>query len=146
MPAELICVDAGIVVRRVVFPDEAVVQQLWEEWERSQTHLIAPHLLFYEVTNVLYRYQAQEWLSPITVQAALAAALALPVELFSEPMIHFKARELAERYRLSAAYDTHYLALAERQGAMFFTTDRRLVNGLGNQTPSWIHLVDVGNT
>ena len=146
MPAELICVDAGIVIRRVVFPDETDVQQLWEEWEKSRVHLIAPYLLFYEVTNVLYRYQYQKWLSPLTVQIALAAALALPVELFSEPTIHLRARELAEHYRLSAAYDTHYLALAERQGAKLYTTDRRLLNGLGNQIPSWIHLVGKENT
>ena len=67
------------------------------------------------------------------------------VKLFSEPMIHLRARELAEHYGLSAAYDTHYLALAERQGAKFYTTDRRLVNGLGNTIPSWIHLVDKGS-
>jgi hypothetical protein len=41
---------------------------------------------------------------------------------------------------LPAAYDAHYLALAERVGAEFWTTDRRLANKVREALP-WVHLL-----
>jgi len=37
---------------------------------------------------------------------------------------------MAERFMLPAAYDAHYLALDERLGATFVTTDQRLANAV----------------
>jgi predicted nucleic acid-binding protein len=139
MATEPVCVDAGIVVRRVAFPDDVNIQRVWDEWELNSAHLVAPSLLYYEVTNVLHRYQHRGWLSAPTVQSVLVAALALPVDLFSDAELHLRARETAAHYGLPAAYDAHYLALAERLGAKMYTTDRRLVNALGSVAPAWLY-------
>jgi predicted nucleic acid-binding protein len=136
-----ICIDANLIVRRVLFPDDKAVQEAWETWTRENTPLIAPNLLFYEVTNALYRYQRQGLLRPETVNAALEAALALPVSLEGNAELHRQARRLAERWNLPAAYDAHYLALAERLGVDLFTCDQRLYNILLPFHLPWVRLV-----
>ncbi len=45
--------------------------------------------------------------------------------------------ELAHQYGLPAAYDAHYLALAEREGCEYWTTDERLWNAVKAQLP-WV--------
>lgn len=135
MDDNLVCVDAGLVVRWIVFPDDTNVQRVWQSWLEDSTRLVAPGLLFYEVTNVLHRYQLHDLLSPQTVNSALKAALALPIELSDDLELHIQALSVASRYRFPAAYDAHYLALAERFHAELYTTDQRLVNALGDKPP-----------
>jgi predicted nucleic acid-binding protein len=81
-----------------------------------------------KVTNVLYRYQRQGWMKEETVEAALRAALELPIELVNDPTLHLRARALAYQLRLPAAYDAHYLALAERLDASLWTIDEHFYN------------------
>jgi predicted nucleic acid-binding protein len=126
----VICIDAGLAIRRVVFPEDEAVQKLWDSWEEGEQEVYAPSLLFYEVTNALYRYQRQELLSAKTVDIALEAALSLPVRLVSDPALHRRAKALAERYQLPATYDAHYLALAERLECELWTADRRMAQAL----------------
>ncbi len=126
----MICIDAGLAIRRVVFPEDETVQKLWDSWEEGEQEVYAPSLLFYEVTNALYRYQHQELLSAKTVDIALEAALSLPVRLVSDPALHRRAKALAERYQLPATYDAHYLALAERLECELWTADQRMAQAL----------------
>jgi predicted nucleic acid-binding protein len=136
-----ICVDAGLVVRRVIFPDDLPVQRLWDTWEHEGASLVAPALIFYEVTNVLHRYQRQGWLSKETVGLALAAALSLPVDLIEDMDLHLQAKAAAEKYDLPATYDAHYLALAERLGIELYSADIRLFNALQPFGISWLKQV-----
>ena len=54
-----VCVDASLVVRVVTAGIWAApLRDIWAKWrERGQT-VAAPMLLYYEVTNALYRYVA----------------------------------------------------------------------------------------
>ena len=73
-----VCIDANIVIQRVV---SNAAENLWETWAQSGVKLVAPTLLFYEVTNGLYRYQKAGIFPPETVEKTLKAAIALPIEL-----------------------------------------------------------------
>jgi predicted nucleic acid-binding protein len=97
-------------------------------------------LLYYEVTNALYRYQIAGFLAPSSTRLALKAALALPIRLYNESEVHQRAVRLAERFCLPAAYDAHYLALAERLGGEFWTADGRLFQSVHPALP-WVHVV-----
>jgi predicted nucleic acid-binding protein len=141
MPNSWICVDANLVIRLVADPNDSVVHQLWEQWEIDGRHLIAPALLHYEVTNALYRYQKQGFMSVSSAQSALEAALTLPLQIHSESDFHRNALDLATRFLLPAAYDAHYLVLAERYGAELWTSDRRLAQAVQSAL-SWVHLVE----
>jgi predicted nucleic acid-binding protein len=98
-------------------------------------------LLYYEVSNALYRYHRAEMMSLATVRLALKAALALPVQLYGDPALHQRALELADRFALPAAYDAHYLALGDWLGGEFWTADRRLAKAVGEALP-WVHVVE----
>ena len=136
-----LCVDANLVVRLVASPDDELVQRLWEGWDSEKRRLVAPTLLYYEVTNALYCYQKHDLMSAPAVRLALKAVLSLPLELYGEVALHEQALNLAERYSLPAAYDAHYLALAEWLGAEFWTADRRLAHAVKGTLP-WVHLVE----
>lgn len=118
MPNSWICVDANLVMRLVVDPEDELVRGA-----ATRQRLAAPTLLRYEVTNALYRYQRLGLISAASVRLALQAAFALPLDLRGEADLHWRALELAERFSLPAAYDAHYLALTEGLGGEFWTAD-----------------------
>jgi predicted nucleic acid-binding protein len=99
-------------------------------------------LLYYEVTNGLYRYLKARIFSLETVEKTLHAALALPIELVGEADLHQRAKDLATNYNLPAAYDAHYLALAERFEVDLWTADARLFNAVQSFGIEWVKLVE----
>ena len=134
-----LCVDASVVIRHVT--SEAIVKR-WEKWMKAEAHIVAPTLLYYEVTNGLYRYQRAGILPAETVKKALEAALALPVELVSNADLHMRARNVATMYNLSATYDAHYLALAQWMEVDLWTADTRLVNSLKPYKLGWVKTIE----
>jgi predicted nucleic acid-binding protein len=141
MPSSWLCVDANLVIRLVADPENTQVRQLWKQWKDARRQLAAPTLLYYEVANVLHRYRKLEILDSSTVQEALEAAFALPIQLYGDQALHRHAMELADRFSLPAAYDAHYLALTERLGGELWTADSRLAHATSPTVP-WIHLVE----
>jgi predicted nucleic acid-binding protein len=124
----------------VAFPDDLSTAALWADWERAGVRLVAPLLLRYAWASVLCRYQRHERLSPDTVRAALDAALALPVAYASDAALHRLALQAASRYDLPAAYDAHYVALAERESAQLCTADARLARHLRGHGVDWVRV------
>ncbi len=140
MRSSWLCVDANLVIRLVADPRDEAVQRLWEQWDAEKRQLAAPTLLYYEVTNALYRYRRQGLMSLSSVRLALKAALSLPLHLYDETDLHQRAVDLAERFPLPATYDAHYLALAEQLGTELWTADRRLAQAVQEALP-WVRLV-----
>ena len=136
-----LCVDANLVIRLVADPDDELVRSTWERWDAEHRRIAAPTLLFYEVANALYRYQRARMMSSSAVRLALKAAQALPLRLYGEPELHTRALDLAERFSLPAAYDAHYLALADWLGAEFWTADLRLARVVQDELP-WVRVLD----
>lgn len=140
MSSSWLCVDANLVLRLVADPSDVRVQQQWQRWDAERQPLAAPTLLFYEVTNALYRYQRLGVLSAASVRSALKAALALPLQPVGEGELHGRALELAERFSLPAADDAHYLAVAESLGGELWTADARLAHTVQSAL-TWVRLV-----
>jgi len=141
MNTSIICVDASIIIPLVVGSGNVKrITELWTTWHESESALIAPTLLYDEVTNALRRYLIHGELSEEETTAALETALAFDITLYNDDELHLKALNLANRFSLAAAYDAHYLALAERFAAQFWTADRRLVRVVQGDFP-WVHLV-----
>lgn len=140
-----VCVDANVVIALLTGeqPLRGRAAALWASWLGQGVDLAAPSLFRYEVTNGLYRLARAGSLTTELAGAALAKALAFPIRLFDDPELHPRAFELSRQYRLPAAYDAHYLALAERLGAELFTADQRLANAVGHALP-WVVPVAVG--
>jgi predicted nucleic acid-binding protein len=130
-----LCIDASVVIR-IVTSDAAT--NLWESWMADEIKIVAPSLLYYEVTNGLYRYYKAGIYPPEAVETTLRAALALPIELVTVSDLHPRAKEIAMRYNLPATYDAHYLALAEWMEIDLWTADMRLVNSLKPFKVKWV--------
>ncbi len=140
--SSLVCVDANIVIR-FVLPANKPIQTLWEKWISKNARLVAPTLLHYEIANSLYQYEKHGQLSHEIIRDALDVALALPIELIGDADLHRRAVSLASHYHLPAAYDAHYLALAERLNAELWTSDERLVNAVKSGKLEWVKLASI---
>lgn len=136
-----ICSDANLVIRLVLHPTDQAVSGLWKRWRADRRQIVAPLLLRYEVANALHRLERAGALDPHAQRAALVAALSLNIQVHAEEALHAHALDFAACFSLPAAYDAHYLALAEREGAEFWTTDRCLAHTVRRVLP-WVHLVE----
>ncbi len=135
-----ICVDANMVVRFVVVPSDKAVQACWDRWAATRTALVAPSLLYYEVTNGFHRYRKQGTLSPLAHKSALETAFGLGINLIGDADLHRRAAQIAQTFNLPATYDAHYVALSERLEIELWTTDARLVNALQPFGVEWVKL------
>jgi predicted nucleic acid-binding protein len=125
------CVDASLIVRLIVTPDEQKLRSLWEQWSQEHWDLAAPTLIHFEVVNALYQYERHGRLSSNAVTEGIEASTKLPIRLYSDADLNLHALQLARRFGLPACYDAHYMALAERFGVELWTCDERLVKKVG---------------
>jgi len=137
-----LCVDANLVVRFFTDPSDIRVQRLWRSWRDDGRTFVAPLLFRYEVTNALYRFGRADKENPIDMTPTLHDVFALPFELYQDQAFHATAMKLAGRFNLSAAYDAHYLALADYLGVEFWTADKKLANPVRHALP-WVRLIEL---
>ncbi len=134
-----ICVDANLVLRFVARQEDEVITNLWHRWRIEERSFVAPMLLRYEVTNALHRLRRAGTLTDAGAHEALRSAIDLPIKLHADAELHDGALGFAARFDLPAAYDAHYLALADQLGVEFWTADRRLAHTVGPHL-SWVRL------
>jgi predicted nucleic acid-binding protein len=134
------CIDANIVLRLLNAPEHPAVADLWAEFGAADVMLVAPTLLSYELANALYQQCRIGRLPAERASDLLDVAPRLPIAFHGDARLHVRALELAGEHNLSATYDAHYLALAERLRAPLWTSDRRLTDKLNAEVPV-VHLV-----
>lgn len=79
-----------------------------------------------EVTNALHqRVRRGELTLPAATQR-MESLLSAGLELYQPPRLYGRALELVSQLRQGAAYDAHYLALAEALDCELWTADERL--------------------
>ena len=125
----MICVDASAAVKLVIKEEQSdQARALFHSTVQAGESIVAPSLLLFEATNIIrQRVRRREALSLIDAHQALANFLALPIDIHSPPGLHQLAFSIANTYDLPAAYDAHYLALAQRLDCDFWTSDMRLL-------------------
>lgn len=136
-----VCCDANLVVRFLTQANGSAAHDLWTDWIKRQTSVLAPILLRFEVTNAFHRLAKAGNLTVNQAESALDAAWMLPIVYDSSLSVHRRALAMSRELDLPAAYDAHYLALAELERVELFTSDRRLYNAAHRQCP-WIRLVE----
>ena len=137
-----ICVDSGIVLKLFLSePDSPLAEALWNFWMEQGYHPIAPGLFAYEIVSVLRRSVYRGIITAEYGRRALHEAFALKVQLLTFRDLHERAWEIARELNRPAAYDTHYLALAEIVGCEFWTADGRFYRTARNRFP-FVHLLN----
>lgn len=95
--------------------------------ERGLNIAIAPELLLAEAANVINKKRIARELNRDESDRLLSDLLSVPIRLFPHRPIIFRAFELARENNLTV-YDTLYLVLAENQGAIIFSADRKMLS------------------
>jgi predicted nucleic acid-binding protein len=115
-----IVVDASVAVKWVLREEHAA------EARRvlSTRDLLAPHLLWAEVGNTLWRRHRRRESSVEEVRHMLAQIQQLPVITFAHLPLLPEALDLAMSLD-QTVYDCLYLALAETRNSLMVTADRR---------------------
>jgi predicted nucleic acid-binding protein len=138
---DIVVVDASLALKWVLSEaDSNTAITLLQSWNNHNMEIIAPALFTYEATNILYRQVVTNKLSYEEVSILLTKLLSIGILLnFAQHReISIRAMELAHRFGLHAAYDTHYLALAEQEKCEYWTADSRLYNAVKDKLP-WVH-------
>lgn len=136
-----VCVDASLLLWALLpYPMSDNAQAHLARWQESQTGLLAPALLAFEITSSLRRLVYLGELNEAEGEAALANFARMGVRLSHRKSIFPLAWKLAKQHNRPRAYDTAYLALAMLEDCPFWTADRRLYNAVNSEL-SWVHWV-----
>ena len=122
-----VCVDASLVIALLV-PERFSKScfELWGKWVAADIAAIAPQLLSYEITSVLYRKAVTNQVSFSDAKNALERYLSMDIAPVDTADLSSRTFELAEQFKRPNTYDSHYLALAEQLNCPFWTLDQRL--------------------
>ncbi len=136
-----ICLDASLVLRlRSGGPHQEEVDEQWQQWISEQITFIAPPLFGFEVTSVVWQHVYHKRVTLKQGRRIFRDIFEQGIRLEYPTDLHEQAWAVAHRFNLHAAYDAHYVALAERYRCEFWTIDRRLYNVLRSTWP-WVHTI-----
>ena len=127
-----IVMDASFAIKWVL-EEEYSTQAISKlaEWQNQHIDVYAPTWFLFEITNAFYQRIRRNELTLAEGRRLIDTIRDVGVELLDyEQGIHIRALELARQFNLNAAYDAHYLALAESLDCELWTADERLWNSV----------------
>ena len=131
-----VVVDASLAIKWVVEePYSPEAERLLEGWKDEDVRTVAPGLLPYEVANALYKRVLRGEMSADDARKGVEAILEAGPVLLDHTSVHGEAMGLAQELGRRAAYDTHYLALAQKENCECWTADRRFWEAVKDQHP-----------
>lgn len=130
--SESIVVDASVAFKWLIYEeysDEA--RSLLLQWRTEQIDILAPSWFMFEIVNILYKYIRRGELTLAEGIRLIGVTRRLDIRILEyDQDLHVRALEITNQFRLSAAYDAHYLALAERLNCELWTAEERLWNSV----------------
>lgn len=135
-----IVVDASVALKWII--DEAdsdKAHALLLESSDKGIIMLAPALFTYEITNILYQNVRKNEMTIERAKSALEEVMFLGIEIDIPQDFSLSRRtiELAHTFGLKATYDSHYLALAEREGCELWTADTKMWKAVKEQV-NWV--------
>jgi len=118
------CVDASFTLKLVVRETGSdQVEKQWAEWAQQRAEIIAPELVWYELTSTLAKRRRRGHLTEREGRDALDALLSLDITTVGGSDLHRRAYELAGELGHSVAYDATYASVAEQAQCPLWTAD-----------------------
>jgi predicted nucleic acid-binding protein len=131
--------DSGTLLATVpIVPIETLTEHakaLLAHLKKEQTQIIAPTLLRYELVAVTCKWVYRDLIAPEKAQRALDILLRYPIISMIDDDLLTRAYELADQFNRPTAYDSQYLAVAERYECDLWTADERLFNAVKDGFP-----------
>ena len=138
-----VVLDANVVAALIIplpYSDQAARRM--KHWQDTETELLAPTLLEYEMVTVLRKAVVAEMIPADQAAGAIDSLLDLNIATLAPTRsLHDLALRWSDRLNQKVAYDAQYLALAEQLGIGLWTADRRLVNGAHRVGATWVHWI-----
>src|SRR5258708_23556676 len=130
-----VVIDANILIAYELAdePLNAQANLILSAWQVREEKLPGPRLFRSEITAVFRKAVYQQRLNAEQGRVMLSRLLAYPVEFHEDDDLLKEAYELAVRFNRPRAYDSQFMALAERLNCEFWTADERLVNSTQGQ-------------
>lgn len=135
-------VDASVLVRASVTEQEQHAEA--RAWLAGIAELVAPHLIWFEVTTAIRKMEFAGMLSREQAERDLQAALSLSVRLESPEGLFLESMALARKLKVSRTRDTAYLALALREDCPLYTLDKRFQRNASSHGYA-VHLIPERN-
>lgn len=128
----VLVIDASVGYRLFVpHTDQMLLQSMLDTRLAGGCRLTAPTLWRYEVTSTLTKGFRQHQLTQTEIAQALAFSLSFSIDLIlPDSQLVRAAYEWTLKLQRTAAYDSFYLALAQRLHSELWTYDRRLANAV----------------
>lgn len=144
MNTKCVVVDSSVAIKWAIKEENTdLALALLADWTEKEIIILAPALLSYEVTNVFHQRIRSEAFPFEDAKRALEEIIydGIGFDFANTPAIHIRAIQLSQQFRLPAAYDAHYLALAESKYCELWTADKRLWNSIKGKLP-WVRLLN----
>ena len=141
MNVNYVVVDTSVAIKWAIKEEDShKALGLLSEWIDRETMILAPALLSYEAANVFHQHVRKGLLPFEEAKQALSKIIfdIITFDFTDAPDLCIRAMLLAQQFRLPAAYDAQYLALAESKACELWTADLRMWNSLRGKL-SWVH-------
>ncbi|HLH22534.1 MAG TPA: type II toxin-antitoxin system VapC family toxin [Chloroflexota bacterium] len=134
----MIVVDASVAAKWIlVEANSDKADALYADCVARNEPIIAPRLLPFEIANILRQRMRRTGMLLAEAQQLMDQFQRFTITLVEPPDLYDRALSLANAHALPAAYDAHYLVLAEHYGCALWTADQRLL-GLVGGTLSYV--------
>lgn len=126
-----IVIDASVALKWQ-FKDELETEQAIQmliDFINGKIELISPNLFAYEIANAVNIAVIKERMSEKEGLDAINDILSIGVVFFDFASLVERSFRIARIYKRSV-YDCAYLSLAEKEGCMIYTADKRFFNAI----------------
>ncbi|MGH2533597.1 MAG: type II toxin-antitoxin system VapC family toxin [Thermomicrobiales bacterium] len=127
----MIVVDTSVAVKWLFREEEHTVESFaLLAHELAGGSILAPPLLRSEVTNAIRQRLRRDHVTRDEALVSLDRFLSLPITITEPDDLYRQALFIAADYNLPAAYDAHFVALAQTHACDMWTADQRLLSQL----------------
>ena len=136
-----VVVDASVAAKWILAEEHSdLALALLSDCKRAWVRMLAPALLPIEAASIVRTRILRGQFTIEEARKALSALILLEITISADPALSYLALDVACSYQLRSIYDSHYVALAMREGCDLWTADKKLVDIIIAQAPSvrWI--------
>ncbi len=135
-----VVIDANLAIALVMpLPYSESAASKIQNWQREGTPVVVPGLWGYEVASALRKAVMVERITMEEAETALSELWSLGIkEVPATLELHRNSLEWANLIGQTVAYDSGYLALAEKLELEFWTADRTLAEGARASGAPWV--------
>jgi predicted nucleic acid-binding protein len=137
-----VVIDTSIAIKWVISKEVGAetAKALLADCIMKKTTMLAPALLLYESSNVLYQKTRKQEITFEEAKKAMRTIQRTELVLIflQESFLATRAIELARAYSLPATYDLYFLALAESEECELWTADSKMWRAVQRKI-SWVH-------